>query len=105
MFTVFRIMLGTTPLALYELAQRVYEGINLSSILPIDNTFLWWNLGQPDPYLILPILVFATMFIQQKFMSPAAKKNMSSPSGVDQTDAARRRYRASTLASLVTATR
>lgn len=75
MFTVFRIMLGTTPLALYELTQRVYEGINLSSILPIENTFFIWNLGQPDPYLILPILVFATMFIQQKFMTPAKKKD------------------------------
>jgi YidC/Oxa1 family membrane protein insertase len=75
MFTVFRIMLGTTPLALYELAERVYSGINLSAILPIDNTFLWWNLGQPDPFLVLPILVFATMFIQQKFMSPAKKNN------------------------------
>ncbi len=75
MFTVFRIMLGTTPLALYELTQRVYSGINLSSILPIDNTFWIWNLGQPDPYLVLPILVFATMFIQQKFMTPAKKKD------------------------------
>lgn len=75
MFTVFRIMLGTTPLALYELTQRVYSGINLSSILPIDTMFLWWNLGQPDPFLVLPILVFATMFIQQKYMSPAKKKD------------------------------
>jgi YidC/Oxa1 family membrane protein insertase len=74
MFTVFRIMLGTTPQALYELTQRVYAGIDLSSILPINTTFLWWNLGQPDPYLVLPILVFATMFIQQKYMSPTAKK-------------------------------
>ncbi|MBE2224034.1 MAG: membrane protein insertase YidC [Anaerolineae bacterium] len=75
MFTVFRIMLGTTPLALYELTQRVYSGINLSSILPIDTTFLWWNLGQPDPFLVLPILVFVTMFVQQKYMSPAKKKD------------------------------
>ena len=75
MFTVFRIMLGTTPQALYELTQRIYAGIDLSSILPIDTTFLWWNLGQPDPYLVLPVLVFATMFIQQKFMSPTKKKN------------------------------
>jgi YidC/Oxa1 family membrane protein insertase len=74
MFTVFRIMLGTTPQALYELTQRVYSGIDLSSILPINTTFLWWNLGQPDPYLVLPVLVFATMFIQQKYMSPTAKK-------------------------------
>jgi YidC/Oxa1 family membrane protein insertase len=74
MFTVFRIMLGTTPLALFELTQRVYPSINLSSILPIDNMFLWWNLGQPDPYLILPILVFVTMFVQQKYMTPTPKK-------------------------------
>ena len=75
MFTVFRIMLGTTPLALFELTQRVYSNINLSSILPIDTMFLWWNLGQPDPFLVLPILVFVTMFIQQKYMSPAKKKD------------------------------
>lgn len=74
MFTVFRIMLGTTPLALFELTQRVYPGINLTSILPIDTMFLWWNLGQPDPFLVLPILVFVTMFVQQKYMSPTPKK-------------------------------
>ena len=43
-------------------------------ILVDTHTFLWWNLGQPDPYLVLPVLVFATMFIQQKYMSPTAKK-------------------------------
>jgi YidC/Oxa1 family membrane protein insertase len=75
MFTVFRIMLGTTPLDLFELTQRIYSGINLSSILPIDTTFLWWNLGQPDPFLVLPILVFVTMFIQQKYMTPTKKKD------------------------------
>ena len=75
MFTVFRIMLGTTPLALYELTQRIYPAINLSSILPIDTTFLWWNLGQPDPFLVLPILVFVTMFVQQKFMTPTKKND------------------------------
>jgi YidC/Oxa1 family membrane protein insertase len=88
MFTVFRIMLGTTPLALYELTQRVYPAINLSSILPIDNTFLWWNLGQPDPFLVLPVLVFATMFIQQKFMSPAAKKKNGKDNKQDDPTAA-----------------
>ncbi len=74
MFRVFSIMLGTTPLALYELTQRVYAGIDLNSILPIDNTFFIWNLGQPDPFLILPILVFVTMFVQQKIMTPPKKE-------------------------------
>lgn len=65
MFQVFRIMLGTTPQALFELTQRVYAGIDLSQILPINNQFFIWNLGQPDAFLILPILVFVTMFVQQ----------------------------------------
>ena len=74
MFQVFRIMLGTTPQALFELTQRVYPGIDLSQLLPIDNQFFIWNLGQPDAFLILPILVVVTMFVQQKYLSPAPKK-------------------------------
>ncbi len=74
MFQVFRIMLGTTPQALFELTQRVYAGIDLSQLLPINNQFFIWNLGQPDPFLVLPILVFVTMFVQQKYLSPTPKK-------------------------------
>ncbi|MBK8984812.1 MAG: membrane protein insertase YidC [Chloroflexi bacterium] len=73
MFQVFQIMLGTTPQALFELTQRVYDGIDLSLILPINNHAFIWNLGQPDPFLILPILVVATMFVQQKYLTPKPK--------------------------------
>ena len=31
---------------------------------------MWVNLAQPDPYLVLPILVAGTMFLQQKLMAP-----------------------------------
>jgi YidC/Oxa1 family membrane protein insertase len=43
-------------------------------LLPIESNFLWMNLGQPDPYYILPILVFVTMFVQTKFTSPSSAK-------------------------------
>ncbi len=71
------ITLGSTPQSLFELTQRVYEPFlgNLAALLPISNKFLWLNLGQPDPYFVLPILVFATMWAQQKFMTPAAQNN------------------------------
>lgn len=76
LFQVLRLVLGSTPQTLFELTQRVYPGINLTNLLPIESNFLWMNLGQPDPYYILPILVFVTMFVQTKFTSPsAAKKN------------------------------
>jgi YidC/Oxa1 family membrane protein insertase len=63
--------LGSTPQALFELTQRVYSFIDLTDLLPIANKFLWLNLGQPDPWFVLPVLVFATMFLQQKLMTPA----------------------------------
>lgn len=76
LFSVLRTVLGTTPQNLFELSQRVYPWlpIELSSLLPIESTFFGLNLGQPDPTFILPILVFATMFVQQKFLSPTANK-------------------------------
>lgn len=71
------ITLGSTPQSLFELTQRVYEPFlgSLAALLPISNKFLWLNLGQPDPYFVLPILVFATMWAQQKFMTPTTQTN------------------------------
>jgi YidC/Oxa1 family membrane protein insertase len=72
------VILGSTPLALFELTGRVYDWvdglIDVATVLPVANKFLWLNLALPDPFYILPVLVFATMFIQQRLMSPAKKK-------------------------------
>jgi YidC/Oxa1 family membrane protein insertase len=57
---------------------RVYDWVDdlvgVASELPIPNKFLWLNLAQPDPIYVLPILVFVTMFVSQKLMSPAKSK-------------------------------
>jgi YidC/Oxa1 family membrane protein insertase len=71
LYRVIFFLLGSTPQALFELTERAYGAINLGALLPIDNRFLWMNLGQPDPFYVLPILVFATMFLQQKLLTPA----------------------------------
>lgn len=72
------ILLGSTPQSLFELTDKIYavvnQIVNVGTALPIPNKFLWLNLGQPDPYYILPALVFATMFISQRLLTPAAKK-------------------------------
>lgn len=75
LFQVLRFMLGTTPQSLFELSQRAYEGINLTTLLPIDSNFLWMNLGQPDPLYVLPILVFVTMFIQTRYTTMSGANN------------------------------
>lgn len=68
-------LLGSTPQALFELTQRVWDFVDLSNLLPIQSEFLWLDLGQPDPIFVLPILVFVTMFAQQKLMSPPGSKS------------------------------
>jgi YidC/Oxa1 family membrane protein insertase len=64
------ISLGSTPQSLFELVPRVYPFIDLQRLVPIENTFAWLNLSQPDPFFILPILVAGSMYIQQKLMAP-----------------------------------
>ena len=73
------VLLGSTPQSLFELTDRIYDAVNqivdIGTALPIPNQFLWLNLGQPDPLYILPALVFGTMFISQKLLTPAPKKD------------------------------
>jgi YidC/Oxa1 family membrane protein insertase len=73
-------LLGSTPQALLELSERAYDFINLGALLPVDNRFLWLNLGQPDPSYVLPVLVFATMFLQQKLLTPVSQTAQKSNS-------------------------
>jgi YidC/Oxa1 family membrane protein insertase len=81
------VTLGSTPQSLFELTQRAYSFIDLTPLLPVANKFLWLNLGQPDPYFILPVLVFATMWLQQKLMTPP-KDDSKKKKGKDDNPAA-----------------
>src|SRR5690625_4614728 len=41
-----------------------------------EHTFLWFELGSPDPYFILPLIAAGATFLQQKLMmagSPAGQ--------------------------------
>jgi YidC/Oxa1 family membrane protein insertase len=86
------VLLGSTPLALFEMTGRVYEWVDdlvgVASELPIPNKFLWLNLAQPDPIYVLPILVFVTMFVSQKLMSPAKSKKDDKKKKQDENPAA-----------------
>lgn len=72
------VLLGSTPQALFELTDRVYPFVDklvgVSTELPIANKFLWLNLGLPDPYYVLPVLIFASMFISQRLLMPPQQK-------------------------------
>jgi len=56
--------LANTPLQMISLGKSVLPV--LSHLVPLGSRFLWLDLGYPDPKFILPILVVATTWIQQK---------------------------------------
>lgn len=72
--------LATTPLQLLNLTNHIYSGfLNAANIIPLKNTFLWMNLGQPDlikvswlPFgiPILAVIVVITTYVQSKLMTP-----------------------------------
>ena len=63
--------LGVTPFNLLELGRYVYGFLpNVSTLVPINSQFLLWDLGQPDQFFIIPILVVATTYFANKLMTP-----------------------------------
>jgi YidC/Oxa1 family membrane protein insertase len=62
-------VLAVSPLQLIDLAPRVYLP-GLAALVPLNNRFFWLDLGRPDPFYILPILVVVTTWAQQKLLSP-----------------------------------
>jgi len=57
---------GGSPESLVGLSQRLYGWSFLREGIPLNQTFLWMNLGKADSTYILPILVFASTYVQQK---------------------------------------
>ena len=81
------LLLGRTPAQLLALSKHVYNlGIfaNLSSLFPLSSQFLWLDLGQPDRLFIIPILVAATQWVQQKMMSPPSDDSDSPQAQMSQ---------------------
>ena len=64
-------VLALAPLQLIDLAPRVYIPA-LAALVPLNDQFLWLNLGLPDPYYILPVLVVATTFAQHILYTAAS---------------------------------
>ena len=70
--------MAINPFSLLELGKHVYSFLpGLSSLVPINSQFLLWDLGQPDPLFVVPILVVATTYFSTKFtMTPSTDPQM-----------------------------
>jgi YidC/Oxa1 family membrane protein insertase len=66
----------TTPLDVFQFSQHIYKWLpGVVGLVPLQSTFLGMDLGQPPNTAqwwsyVLPVLVFATSWIQQKLVSP-----------------------------------
>ena len=63
--------LGETPESFVSLSQTLYPIPFVHEAVPLNNRFLFWNLGANDVTYALPILVAVTMYVQQKLITPA----------------------------------
>lgn len=71
--------MASTPLELIKLERIIYPFLDPNKILPIQNRFLWMDLGQPERLIIggigipvLTILVVLSTIVQARVMTPPA---------------------------------
>lgn len=70
-------VLAVTPLRLLELPGQIYPWLrNLSTLIPLNSRFLWLDLALRDPYLILPVLVFALSWSHSRFFPTSSNQTM-----------------------------
>jgi len=75
--------MAASPLELFNLEQIVYpKFVNTAQLLPLNNQFLWMDLGQPERLTVfglsipfLAILVVLTTFLQSKLIQPPSSEN------------------------------
>ncbi len=64
-------VLATSPEELLNLSRHLYSSWSfVFDQVPLNSQFLWLDLGTPDKYILLPILVGVTMWVQQKMTTP-----------------------------------
>jgi len=74
-------LLATSPDNFLDLGRFLYSWPQVFSVLPLNNRFLWFDLGTSDTILVLPLLVGATMWVQQKMSTvPSADPRQQSQS-------------------------
>ncbi len=76
-------VIPSTPVELFQFSRHIFidEWLpNLTGLVPLQNVFLGMDLGQPPSIAqwwtySMPLLVFATSWLQQKLLSPPSAKD------------------------------
>jgi YidC/Oxa1 family membrane protein insertase len=70
LYQAIRFTLGATPENLLALSERLYPWDYLRTAVPLNEHFLWLDLGKPDGTLIMAVLVGASTWVQQRMTMP-----------------------------------
>ena len=74
--------MASTPAEMLYLKQHIYQGfLNISTLIPLDNRFLWMDLAQPERLFlpgiafgipVMAVIVVITSYMQTKLTMPTA---------------------------------
>jgi YidC/Oxa1 family membrane protein insertase len=71
LYQAINLAMAASPVQLLDLSTHIYSFLpNAARLVPLQNSFLWLNLGLPDPFYILPLIVVATTWLQSRVMTP-----------------------------------
>jgi len=85
LYQSIRFTLGATPEALLDLSQRLYPWAYLRTAVPLENHFLWMDMGRPDTTLIMAVLVGVSTWVQQRMTTPMSASADPQQQSVNQT--------------------
>jgi len=72
LYQAINLAMATSPVQLLDLSTHIYSFLpNVAHFVPLQNSFLWLNLGLPDPFYVLPLIVVVTTWLQSRVMTPA----------------------------------
>ncbi|TET99964.1 MAG: YidC/Oxa1 family membrane protein insertase [Dehalococcoidia bacterium] len=73
LYRALAFVVGGSPESVVDLSQRIYSWTYLSQSIPLEQSFLWLELGQSDSTFILPLLVGVSTYVQTRLAAtPAA---------------------------------
>ncbi len=72
LYQAINLAMAASPVQLLDLSTHIYNFLpNAAHLVPLQNNFLWLNLGLPDPFFLLPLIVVVTTWLQSRVMTPA----------------------------------
>ena len=72
LYRALAFVVGGSPESVVNLSERIYPWTYLSQSVPLEQSFLWLELGQSDSTFILPLLVGVSTYVQTRLAATPA---------------------------------